>query len=339
MPFRSVLRGIAVAGAASAIVLPSATAAKTGPAGWSAIRGTVSRSFVPEATSCPHGSGNDCLAVGYDGASTAVIETNVSGGWRPAKAGSPATGQFYASYLSGISCPTLSFCAAVGNVQPESDPETEDPLVAIFDGNTWSFKELDISTANSDYVFTSVSCANRHTCVAVGRVGSGSDFSHNVIANFNGHTWTSSLLQSPGNYPNAIGGLTSISCPRAQWCTAVGFYSTDQQEDLQGFAEIFHHGEWSLSPTPVLSGSNALFGVDCPRAGTCTAVGDQAGQSKTLIVRLSKKAWSMQPGLESGQLRSVACLSIDRCAAVGYNSTQQPLVMTYADRTCSTPPS
>jgi hypothetical protein len=334
MSFKSALIAITAASAAAAIALPSAATAKTAPATWSAIPGTVSRSFVPEATFCPKGSGNDCLAVGYDGESTAVIETNTTGTWQNMPDSSPGPGQFYASYLYSISCPTRTFCAAVGNVQPESDPEAEDPLVAIFDGSSWSFQELDISTSNVGYILTGVSCANPQDCVAVGRVGSGSDFSNNVIASYGGQSWTTTLLPNPGNYPNAIGGLAGVSCPSANWCTAVGFYSTDQQEDLQGFAEKFRNGRWALSKTPLLTGSNALFGIDCPGNETCIAVGDQAGQGATLIEQLSKKTWSTQGSSEPGELRSVACANRNRCAAAGYNG-QQPLIMTYSSQTWS----
>jgi hypothetical protein len=220
-------------------------------------------------------------------------------------------------------------------VQPESNPEAEDPVVAMFDGSSWSFEEIDVSTAEAGYILTSVSCASTQECVAVGRVGSGSDYSKNLVETFNGQTWTSSTLPNPGQHPGQIGGLAGVSCPSVSRCVAVGFYSTDSQEDLQGFSEVMSGHRWHLDSTPLLPGSNALFGVTCPSNGSCTAVGDQDGQEETLIEKLSNNSWSEQSDTQQGQLRSVSCPSTLHCAAVGYEGTS-PLVMTYSGGTWST---
>ena len=292
--------------------------------GWSAIPGTTSESLTPQGVSCLPGS-SQCVAVGNIGGQ-AFAESNFSGSWQTMPSGTPSPGSFYASYLYGVSCTSTTFCVAVGNVQTLSGNVTE-PVIATFDGNTWTFQELDVSTPNAGYILTSVSCPSTSHCIAVGRVGSGSDFSNGLVETFDGTTWTSSLLATPGDYPSEGAGFTGVSCMDEADCVAVGFYSTDANEDLQGFSEVMTSNGWNVSATPVLTGSNALFGVDCDTA-SCVAVGDQAGQTQTLVEDYASGAWSVTAGGTPGELRSVSCPAPGDCAAVGYTESYQPIVMT-----------
>jgi large repetitive protein len=312
------------------LALP-AQSAMAASSSWFAIPGTTSESLIPQGSYCFPGS-SQCIAVGYSG-SQAFAESNFAGSWQTMPGSTPSPGTYYASYLYGVSCASTTFCVAVGNVQTISGNVTE-PLVATFDGSSWAFQELAVSTPNAGYILTGVSCPSTNRCIAVGRVGSGTDFSNGLVETFDGTTWTSTLLATPGSYLSDIAGFTGVSCIDENDCVAVGFYSTDAKEDLQGFSEVMNTKGWDLSATPTLTGSNALFGVDCD-ATSCVAVGDQADQTQTLVEDYASGDWSVAAGGTLGQLRSVSCPAPGDCAAVGYTAGYQPIVMTTTGSTWS----
>jgi hypothetical protein len=61
-----------------------------------------------------------------------------------------------------------------------------------------------------------------------------------------------------------------------------------------------------------------LLGVSCPIEGTCMAVGGNQG-NRNVVERLEDRRWSRSelPGVSSGNLTAVDCLSAARCLAVG----------------------
>jgi hypothetical protein len=339
MWLRPALIAMAVASGAALLFTPEASACGPLSASWSGIKGTVSTSFEPQATSCIKGDEKGCVAAGYypNGiAARAGLETNSSGRWRPVPNSSPGPAQVTDSALDGVSCPAPTFCAAVGSALPVPGQYVRGipvPLVALFDGNKWTYGTVKLSSGiNSSapaYTLLDVSCPRPNDCVAVGGDSAG-DFSHNIVVTYDGHSWTPAFLPNPGNYPDLDGDLQAVSCASARWCVASGYYATDARDDSQGFAEIFDGQTWTVSKTPVLSGSNALFGVDCVGVGRCVAVGDQAGASEALVEQFSDNAWRVAPATpEPGQLTGVSCLAGDICAATGANDSRQPLVMTY----------
>jgi hypothetical protein len=83
---------------------------------------------------------------------------------------------------------------------------------------------------------------------------------------------------------------------------------------------------WSVVPSPnrEINGhihSNKLYGISCPSADSCIAVGyAAAGGLKTLAETWNGTAWSIAPSpnrLAVGNLLGVSCLSATDCTAVG----------------------
>jgi hypothetical protein len=66
--------------------------------------------------------------------------------------------------LSGVSCPTATFCVAVGNLNGS------DPFVETWNGARWRLTMLPLTDADNGPV-TGVSCASASSCVAVGFAG------------------------------------------------------------------------------------------------------------------------------------------------------------------------
>jgi hypothetical protein len=108
--------------------------------------------------------------------------------------------------LTGISCPSTTFCVAVdaaGNA-------------AVDDAGVWSTFTAVAGPGND---FTSVSCASRSLCVAVGSTQS-PDYDDDLAVIYNDGSWSSNTSVSvvPGET------LTSVSCaPNTDFCMAVGW--------------------------------------------------------------------------------------------------------------------
>jgi hypothetical protein len=61
-----------------------------------------------------------------------------------------------------------------------------------------------------------------------------------------GHRWSvSPTVQPPGGGPSYSAELTSVSCPSAGLCVAVGDYYYNYRD--KAIAEVFAHGHWAMS--------------------------------------------------------------------------------------------
>jgi hypothetical protein len=92
-------------------------------------------------------------------------------------------------------------------------------------------------------------------------------------------------------------------------------------------------GTWTIQSVPAPAAQySSLWGVSCPTAGFCMAVG--TSEAEGLIERLGPGRWSIEPGAtvpgaQSVALYEVSCVSPTSCTAVGGQGTgsgEQPLV-------------
>ena len=228
-----------------------------------------------------------------------------------------------------VSCPTATFCAAVGaggygqtfngkawgaptNIDPSSNPSGH-TVVSVscpsasfcgavdqagnaltYNGSTWSAPVAVDTTRNS---FTAVSCTSPSFCVA-GDVG-GNGFT------YNGSTWSAPVTINNVSNHEAIGG---IACPSASFCVAVGEGGDVETSTNAGTV-------WS---TPQTIGSTNLTSVSCPSASFCIAV-DAGGNAFTY----NGSSWSAADPIDSvngqidgGAFRAVSCPSSSFCAAI-----------------------
>jgi hypothetical protein len=160
--------------------------------------------------------------------------------------------------ISGVSCPTATFCAAV----------TADGHALTYDGKTWSAPDLlepaklvGIDRFIGQPALASVSCPTPTFCAAV-------DPSGNVFT-FDGTVWSAPRsVDAQGLTRNAI-GVTAVSCPTPQTCTAA---------DELGKVVTSAGGAWSgaVSVDPTLG----LAALSCPTPTSCVALND-IGQALT----------------------------------------------------------
>jgi hypothetical protein len=154
--------------------------------------------------------------------------------------------------LNGVSCPTTTFCMAVG------DNGTD----ATFNGSTWTTGSLVTDTGNTgnsgntgsggNASLSTVSCASPTFCAAVDANG--------VAYTWGGSSWSTGTTLSVSNN-NSNSSTTVVSCPVAGTCIA---------GNNNGGVATLANSAWS-TPAQV-DGNNSFVGVSCWAANRCAAV-------------------------------------------------------------------
>lgn len=156
-----------------------------------------------------------------------------------------------------ITSPTS--CIAVGNEDWYS------PLVARWDGSTWTVQSVPGPPDGSAAELSGVSCPTTTSCIAV---GSQNGRQEAFVDSWDGTNWTDT---SPPYSEQAFdGAFTQVSCSAPDTCIAVGTWnSVTAAEQWDGF-------NWtpSLMPLPATTMIFQLLGVACAVAGPCVAVGN-----------------------------------------------------------------
>ena len=139
-----------------------------------------------------------------------------------------------------------------------------------------------------------------------------------------GRIWT--LKPTPDPAGAEVSVLGSVSCSSARACTAVGSSAASLSSFTFPLAERWDGNSWRIQPTPAPKGtSDSLFGVSCPSARTCVAVGSafhSAGRQNTALTEIwNGKRWRAQsvPAITGpSSLYAVSCTSASSCVAVGH---------------------
>jgi hypothetical protein len=249
--------------------------------------------------------------------------------------------------LSGISCPTATFCMAVdgaGNAATydgttwssfasvagsgntfygvscssatfcavvgtdPGGPNYDTALALIEDDGVWSSNTTQ--TLYPGEALTAVSCAkNSHSCQAVGSYENGPD-SDGVVQTYNGTSWT--VVGGPGGYgyDNYLG---AVSCASPEFCAAAGSYG--DRLPFGDWLGITDHGKTAgdeVTDNPVVGLSGGLNAVACA-ASSCVVAGDGP------YVFNVKKTVVGQPTAPNGQstITALSCSSGSSCWAVG----------------------
>lgn len=181
-----------------------------------------------------------------------------------------------------ISCPSTSFCVAVG----------ANGYAQTFNGSSWGTPVfIDPSAGGSPLI--SVSCPFASFCAAI-------DFAGNALT-FSGTTWSApEPIETTGNT------LSALSCASSSFCVA---------GDVGGNAFVYNGSLWS-GPVEVndLSNEEDIGGISCPSSTFCVA----AGENGTIETSTNGGAtWSTPLNIASGvNLQSVSCPSTAFCVAV-----------------------
>jgi hypothetical protein len=222
--------------------------------------------------------------------------------------------------LTGTSCPVAGTCIAVGAYTRGG---AQVGLAEQWNGSTWT----SLPTPAGFPALQSVSCAGATACMAVGDMGAGGSTSP-VAEQWNGSTWTGETIPVPAAGSSGA-TLTSISCPAANACVAVGSAGGG------GASAVWNGSSWTAEPT----GAAPLSAVSCASASDCEAVGAGSGPSAAAEL-WNGSSWSPQtvpspsrfPGAGGGSptpppgtritasLSDVVCVTASACVAVGSDS-------------------
>jgi hypothetical protein len=218
-----------------------------------------------------------------------------------------------------VSCPTRSFCAAVGT-----------GIATSYTGHNWATPDVLGTTGPP----TSISCGSLNLCVGV-------DAGGDALV-FNGHTWA-----APVHVASTNGGLDSVSCTSATFCVAIdgngnawtydghtwgprvqivnvdgngggGSVSCLSSSFCEaavgnGYASTFKNGSWH--PTNGLATGSEGLSVSCGSETFCV---DGAGNSMPVF---NGSSWAPSPAAGPGidDPVAVACTPTSFCALVGTN--------------------
>ena len=317
LAWRAVIGGLLIGFVPVGTWVPADAVAK---AGWSVVPsanlGPGSSANVLQGVSCA--SASSCTAVGYYWDNSGVYKTLVESwnGTSWSVVPSPSPGRASSSdELQGVSCASASSCTAVGY----SGYKT---LVESWNGTRWSVvpspNERPASSANA---LQGVSCASASSCTAVGYSGY-----RTLVESWDGTRW--SVVPSPNERPaSSANALQGVSCASASSCTAVGYYNRGGVPSTsRTLVESWDGTSWSIVASPneaPASSANALQGVSCASASSCTAVGYSG--YRALVESWNGTSWSVVPSPNerpgsTNDLYGVSCTSASSCTAVGYSS-------------------
>lgn len=251
------------------------------------------------------------LAIGLS-AGVAQATTGAKLAWRSQHVPVPA--HFLSTNFTKVSCSSSTFCAATGSVS------------AVWGGSSWHLTP----NAAGKFVVVDVSCATRVSCIAVGNFTNPT--THFLFAErWDGVHW--SLTRDPvtpqADEPFDSASFTSVSCPDAAFCLAVGNFSNENGSGP--FAEIWNGLHWALTkpvPTPKGSSPTTVLSVSCDSRLACLAVGDYytdfAEREYALADFWAGGSWVNVSPLQSRNidpLSAVSCASATWCMAIGEQST------------------
>jgi hypothetical protein len=227
-------------------------------------------------------------------------------------------------------------CSAVG-FYTDSSGQSQGLLLREVGGRWGSGVEATLppdAGSKPNAYLGSVACASAGDCSAVGNYDDSLGRSHGLLLSEVAGRWgkgvEASLPANAGSSPYVF--LSSIACPSAGNCAAVGQYN-DSSGHTQGLLLSETAGKWARgveATKPAVTGSfvmgMSLESVACASVGNCTAVGnydDSFGQAQGLLLSETSGQWvrgnkaSLPAGGNNARLVSVACSSAGNCSAVG----------------------
>jgi hypothetical protein len=191
--------------------------------------------------SCP--SAGNCTAVGgyvdKHGDFQGAIFTERAGSWSngikapvPANARPNTDEMELNNPLAAVSCAAPADCAAVGfYVSAGSQSGTQHGLLLAEHQGKWKASALSLprgASAGEGVYLTSVSCASRGNCVAVGYYA-GHGETHGLVVRERGGKWqravNAALPRDAAPPGKSHTSLNSVTCPSARLCLAGGYYA------------------------------------------------------------------------------------------------------------------
>lgn len=271
-----------------------------------------------DAVSCA--SATSCQAVGFTIASKPSSFRILAERWNGRSWSTVPIPNIAGGSLDEISCPRSNICMAVGS-QSTGGGDFR-PVSERWNGKKWARVTTPQPASRKLFAaFNDVSCSGPRNCVAVGDSGVINQSRFSALAErWNGRKWTILNAHAP---KGAL--LSSVSCPTATSCTAVGA-TQPVNGDAKLLAGTLSGSRWTFTAPKPAKGMIApgFDQVSCSAARVCTAVvesittsGDELAFS--VASRTARNGFAVaQPGQDSVTdiLRDVSCRPV-ACTVVG----------------------
>jgi hypothetical protein len=195
--------------------------------------------------------------------------------------------------FTGLSCPSVGSCTAVGGYVDRHDDQQG--VIFTKRGAGWSQGVKAPMPANAgpnaapansfENPLASLSCAAAGDCAAIGWYVDKSKHRRGLLLTEQSGKWKASELVLPAGGPrNAVANLGSVSCASRGNCVAVGYYASAGK--TYGLLVAERGGKWgraAKAALPANAGKAHTFlnSVSCSSAKACTVVGDYADRSGT----------------------------------------------------------
>lgn len=269
-----------------------------------------------------------------NGASALAVPT-VGGSWRFEQ---PADATTINGVLLADSCTASAACQAVGEHENSVGTTVALAEARASAGAAWRIESTPNLGGAIASELTGVACVSADSCLAAGYEVAGSGDVFPLAERWNGTSWQrQSVPTEPGS---AAAGFFAASCSPGGGCTAVGEYETSSGSYAPLVEQWSSAAGWSIGTAADPAGAldAGLFGVSCPAAGVCMAVGSletaagtelpltESGNGRDIWRVTSVPAVS---GAETNDLPSLSCAKRTSCVAVGYSvsadGTSSPL--------------
>jgi len=244
----------------------------------------------------------NCMAVGYTNAYSSpqrLAETWNGTSWRLIP-GPTLTDVFDTTPLS---CPTTSFCMAIGTSAAQR-----------WDGTRWHSTHMP---SIGQFQISDVSCTSEDNCVAVGL---------DVALAWNGTTWTKTNAGIKGQTVD----LFSVSCSGAICMASGGHFSSTCEENCDDsfLAEKWTGSAWTISDDVPL-GINGLAASDVISCPTSTFCMEGSSEYKAAMM-WNGESWQSVPA-NFASVGDLSCASPTNCLGVGVIIGDFPMLVSVAE--------
>lgn len=279
---------------------------------------------------------NNCVAIGSYETGSETRPQAISWDGSAWTAQTIDSSSFAAATVSpaAVSCPSTSFCHAVGSLTYGATAANRAFAYALSGGKwsvvgadgyqrSWALTEFPAPTEGpSASEKSDVACASTSVCMRVGAIVTASTPASRA-KQWNGSKWVVSSTPSPSGAKSSE--LSGVACPSTTSCRAVGSY-VDSGGVTKNLSLAWNGTSWSVTTTPVPSEatSSQLSSIVCTSTTACRAVGSyvSGGVTKTQSMAWNGTTWSVTTtpnpsGASSSQLAAISCTSTTFCRAVG----------------------
>ena len=190
----------------------------------------------------------------------------------------PDRGGPWGVVLQDVSCGGTGSCVAVGGF---GNPEGATlPTLATLSEGEWIVEQAPLPAGalpGSEATLGTVSCPSPGNCSALGSYTGPGDQQETFTLDQSSGSWGAPTEVTMANGQGAAGlSLTSMSCPSAGNCAAVGYYSRPGALFVHAYVVDETGGVWGPLQEVTVPGNasdSRLGAVSCASAGNCGAVG------------------------------------------------------------------